>query len=96
MKVYYSIIFTVTDDCVLIEVPDFKILTQGNSLNDAIKMAEDAISLNISSMKAHGENIPLGDKFKGISKDFIEDYIKKEGTFSKNGFNIPFQMMFDI
>lgn len=45
MKSVYPVIFTQTKDCVLVEVPDLEILTEGKDLPNAIDMARDAIGL---------------------------------------------------
>ena len=39
MKAIYPVIFTQTEDAVLIEVPDLRILTEGKDMADAIYMA---------------------------------------------------------
>ena len=53
-KAVYPVIFTMTDECVLIEVPDLGILTEGKNMADAIDMARDAIGLHgISLEDAH-------------------------------------------
>lgn len=41
MKNVYPVYFTITDDVVLIEVPDLEILTEGTDMNNAIDMARD-------------------------------------------------------
>lgn len=45
MKSVYPVIFTQVKDCVLVEVPDLEILTEGKDLPNAIDMARDAIGL---------------------------------------------------
>lgn len=45
MKTAYPVIFTKTKECILIEVPDLDILTEGKDMVDAIEMARDAIGL---------------------------------------------------
>ena len=59
MRNVYPVYFTKTDDCVLVEVPDFNILTEGKDMNDAIDMARDAIELNCVSMEDAKEEIPV-------------------------------------
>ena len=51
MKGVYPVLFTKTDNNILIEVPDFEILTEGKDMNDAINMARDAIELKCVSME---------------------------------------------
>ena len=58
MKNVYPVLFTKTDGAVLVEVPDFNIMTEGTDLPDAISMARDAISLAGISKEDHAESIP--------------------------------------
>lgn len=58
MKNVYPVFFTKTKDCVLIEVPDFNILTEGKDMNDAFDMARDAIELKCVTMEDDKEMIP--------------------------------------
>lgn len=58
MKGVYPVLFTQTDTNILIEVPDFEILTEGNDMNDAINMARDAIELKCVSLEDSKEKIP--------------------------------------
>ena len=50
MKKTYPVIFTQTDENILIEVPDLEILTEGKDIQDAIEMARDAIGVTIVSL----------------------------------------------
>lgn len=61
MKTAYPVIFTQTNDkknTVLIEVPDFQILTEGFGMVNAIEMARDAIGLSGITMEDVGKEIP--------------------------------------
>lgn len=58
MKNVYPVFFTKTDKSVLVEVPDFDILSEGRDLKDAIDMARDAIELKCVSMEDAKEPIP--------------------------------------
>lgn len=58
MRCVYPVFFTITNDCILVEVPDLNILTEGKDMNDAIDMARDAIELKCVSMEDAKENIP--------------------------------------
>ncbi len=61
MKTAYPVIFTQTNDkkdTVLIEVPDFEILTEGLGMVNAIEMARDAIGLSGITMEDVGKEIP--------------------------------------
>ena len=77
MKAVYPVIFTETEDGILIEVPDFQIVTQGDDMADAMAMARDAIGITGISKEDNGEVIPLPSKMSEIN-------ISK-GTFAKDG-----------
>ena len=77
MKNVYPVLFTKTDDCILIEVPDFDILTEGNDMNDAIEMARDAIELKCVEMEDLNMKIPNPSK--------LEDVNVNAGTFCEDG-----------
>lgn len=77
MKNVYPVFFTKTDDCILIEVPDFSILTEGTNMNDAIDMARDAIELKCVSMEDANEIIPNPSE--------ISDLDITKGTFFAEG-----------
>ena len=73
----YPVIFTQTNDCILVEVPDLQILTEGKTMETAMEMARDAISVAIISMEDNQEPIPLPTKMTNI--DIIHS------TFSELG-----------
>lgn len=77
MKIIYPVIFTPTDDVVLIEVPDMEILTEGKDLPDAIDMARDAIGLKGISLEDDKEKIPAPSGFKTLKPE--------NGTFADEG-----------
>lgn len=77
MKIIYPVIFTQTKDCVLIEVPDLEILTEGKNLADAVDMARDAIGLKGISLEDGGDTIPYPSN--------IEDVVPEDGTFADSG-----------
>lgn len=58
MRTVYPVFFTKANDCVLVEVPDLEILSEGKDMNDAIDMARDAIELKCVSMEDAKEEIP--------------------------------------
>ena len=58
MKSVYPVFFTKAKNCVLVEVPDLEILTEGKDMSDAIEMARDAIELNCVSREDAKEEIP--------------------------------------
>lgn len=77
MKAVYPVIFTETEDAVLVEVPDLEILTEGKDIQDAIEMARDAIGITGISMQDHGEIIPEPTNFREVDIN--------TGTFAGDG-----------
>lgn len=77
MKKVYPVIFTQTEDTVLIEVPDLEILTEGKDMADAIEMVRDAIGVTGISMEDNGETIP--------DASGITDIEPGNGTFAEEG-----------
>ena len=77
MKGVYPVLFTQTDGGILIEIPDFEILTEGKDMNDAINMARDAIELKCVSLEDAKENIPVPSD--------IEQIDVNNTTFSNEG-----------
>lgn len=77
MQIAYPVFFTQTEDCVLIEVPDLEILTEGNDIENAVFMAIDAIELMLSDIKEDGKEIPVPSS--------ISELDVNNGTFSKEG-----------
>ena len=77
MRNVYPVFFTKTNDCILIEVPDLEILTEGKDMNDAIDMARDAIELKCVSMEDEKEEIPNPSDISLLN---IEN-----GTFANEG-----------
>lgn len=79
MKEVYQVIFTKQKKgSYLVEVPDLDCLTEGKNLNDAIKMARDAIGIKGITLEDMGEKIP-----KASDKIDI-----KKGTFYSEGESI--------
>lgn len=66
MKKMYPVIFTQTKDCVLVEVPDLEILTEGKTIESAIEMARDAISVTIVSLEDNNEEIPVPTRMSEV------------------------------
>ena len=77
MQGVYPVLFTKTNSNILIEVPDFEILTEGKDMNDAINMARDAIELKCVSLEDAKENIPVSSDIGLIDVN--------GGTFSGEG-----------
>lgn len=80
MREVYPVIFTSLNDekdTILIEVPDWGILTEGFGMADAIEMARDAIGLKGICLEDNGEEIPLPSAINDIHID--------EGRFAEDG-----------
>ncbi len=77
MKNVYPVFFTKTNDTVLVEVPDFGILTEGKNMNDAIAMARDAIEVKCVSMEDDMEIIPDPSEIGSLDVS--------KGTFADEG-----------
>ena len=77
MKNVYPVFFTQAKDVILIEVPDFGILTQGKNMNDAFDMARDAMELHCISLEDAKEDIPLPSELKTLNAS--------NGTFALEG-----------
>lgn len=75
MKEAYYTIFTQTNDCVLVEVPDMQIVTEGKTIAEAIEMARDAIGLKGITIEDMGEPIPKA----GTKIDSENGIFKEEG-----------------
>ena len=86
MKKVYPVIFTQTKDCVLVEVPDLGILTEGADMVNAIDMARDAIGLHGITMEDAGEEITEASRIETINPE--------EGEFAQDG--VSFVSMVDI
>lgn len=57
---FYGLFTTVTkgkESGVLIDVPDLNVLTQAKNLDDALRMARDAVSLKLVVMEDNGVDI---------------------------------------
>ena len=88
MKRVYPVILTQAEDCILIEVPDLEILTQGKDLADAIEMARDAIGLTIITMQDKGRDIPIPSIEANINM--------KAATFAEDGVNMMALVDIDV
>lgn len=78
MKVVYPVIFTQTDSCVLVEVPDMEILTEGKDMADAIDMARDAIGIKGISLEDDSMELPKVSKMNEV--DLTNGSFSTEGT----------------
>lgn len=77
MKNSYPVIFTQTEQEILVEVPDFEILTQGTNMSNAIEMARDAIGLK--GITLENENLPIPEPSD------MENISLQNSTFAENG-----------
>lgn len=80
MKNVYPVIFTLLNDdkdTVLIEIPDWEILTEGYGMADAIYMARDAIGLKGIDYEDDGKSIPVPSELSTINLS--------KGTFTEDG-----------
>lgn len=77
MKKVYPVIFTQTEDVVLIEVPDLEILTEGKDMVDAIDMTRDAIGLKGISLEDDSLALPEPTRLEKINPE--------DGTFAEEG-----------
>ena len=75
MVLMYNVLFTKTKKCILVEVPDLDILTEGKNMQDAIFMARDAIGATILTLEDNGRKPPKMSEKINI----------KKGTFYKEG-----------
>lgn len=66
MKRIYPVIFTQTNDGILIEVPDMDIVTEAKDMTDAIDMARDAIGLKGITLEDSGQDIPQASAISQI------------------------------
>lgn len=69
MKTVYPVVFTQTDEGILVEVPDLAILTEGKDMADAIDMARDAIGLQCIALEDKGKELPVPCKMEDVRPD---------------------------
>lgn len=75
MQAVYPVLFTKTKECILVEVPDLEVLTEGKDMKNAIEMARDAMELMCVTLEDHEKEIPKPSNTLDITK----------GTFSEDG-----------
>ena len=75
MQAVYPVLFTKTEDCILVEVPDLEVLTEGKDMKNAIDMARDAMELMCVTLEDHKEEILEPSETLDIRK----------GTFTEDG-----------
>lgn len=77
MKEIYPVLFTFTDECILVEVPDLEVLTEGKNMIDAVKMARDAMELKGITLEDEKKEMPTPTKLEAVKLE--------EGTFFEDG-----------
>lgn len=75
MQAAYPVLFTKTNECILVEVPDLEVLTEGKDMKNAIEMARDAMELMCVTLEDHKKEIPEPSDTLDTTK----------GTFSGDG-----------
>ncbi len=75
MQAVYPVLFTKTDDCILVEAPDLGVLTEGKDMKNAIDMARDAMELMCVTLEDHKKEIPAPSDTLDV----------KKGTFAEDG-----------
>lgn len=75
MQAVYPVLFTKTEECILVEAPDLGVLTEGRNMKNAIDMARDAMALMCITLEDRKKEIPLPSDTLDI----------KNGTFSEDG-----------
>lgn len=76
MKIVYPVIFTQSENVILVEVPDLEILTEGKKIANAIDMARDAIGLKLISLEDDSIEIPSPTNLFDVSIEnatFVEE-----------------------
>lgn len=68
MKNSYPIILTPDAGGYVVEIPDFAIGTQGDSIPEAMEMARDAIGLMGIDMEDDGKSLPVPSTLESVSK----------------------------
>ena len=70
MKLIYPVIIVPTGkDDYFVSIPDMDIATQGNSIENAIDMARDAICLMAVDLEADGKAIPTASELSDVKTD---------------------------
>ncbi len=68
MKNSYPIILTLDTGGYVVDIPDFEIGTQGDSIVEAMEMARDAIGLMGIDMEDDGKPLPQPSRLESISR----------------------------
>ena len=68
LKKSYPIILTPDGGGYVVEIPDFAIGSQGDSIPEAMEMARDAIGLMGIDMEDDGKSLPIPSTLESVSK----------------------------
>lgn len=100
MKGAYPVIIHREDDGFVVDIPDFNIGTQGDSIVEAIEMARDAIGLMGIDMEDDGGAIPepystdfvynKDDIFTLVDVDFVEYRKRADNRAIRKNVTIPY------
>lgn len=66
MKSVYPVILIPDGNGYTVDIPDFDIMTQGDSIPEAIEMARDAISLMGVQFQDDGKSIPIASPLASV------------------------------
>lgn len=72
MKNAYPIVMEKDGEGFIVSIPDFRLNTQGDSIQDAIEMARDAIGIVGIDMEDSGELLPEASSLAQVQKDAQE------------------------
>ena len=72
MKNAYPIVMEKDGEGFIVSIPDFRLNTQGDSIQDAIEMARDAIGIVGIDMEDSGELLPEASSLAQVQKDAPE------------------------
>ena len=101
MKYVYPAVFTKEDDGYLVSFPDIEnCFTDGNTLDEALEMAQDALNLMLMTMEDDGKPIAPasdihsvvcdGDSFVSLVAADTTEYRKQYGSYAvKKTLSIP-------
>jgi len=82
MKYVYPAVFTTEDSKILVSVPDLKgCHTFGETLSEAIEMAQDAVAMVLYHMEKDGVDIPAPSGLDDAMKKYCDAYDKR-GEFA--------------
>lgn len=75
MKNAYPVIMEKDKEGVVVSIPDFRLYTQGDSIQDAIEMARDAIGIAGVVIEDEGEKLPEASGYEEALKEAPEGAI---------------------